>query len=58
MVHYTTAEEYKAETGAEWGNAGARARLGARAGRIWVKVDSPTEHRPLNQSGFGTRATP
>jgi len=36
-VHYTTADEYEAETGREWGAATvARARLGASRGRIWI----------------------
>ena len=36
-VHYTTAQEYEAETGREWGAAGARATLGASYGRIWIQ---------------------
>ena len=36
MVHYTTPDEYLEETEKEWGGAGARARVGAGAGRIWM----------------------
>lgn len=45
VVHYVTAAEYEAETGEEWGTAGARARLGSQYGRIWFRREE--EHLGL-----------
>lgn len=57
MVHHVTAEEYEAETGAEWGRStAARARIGDAHGRIWVaywpdEPDDDYQHLVIHELG-------
>ena len=49
MVHHSTPEEYKAETGLQWGlRDNAAARIGALEGRIWIRVGSRANHFSTN----------
>ena len=39
MVKYVTPAEYFEETGRDWGNANAKASVGAGLGKIWIRYD-------------------
>ncbi len=47
IVKYVTAGEYRQETGNDWGDAGARARIGSMHGAIWLGYKG--NPRPLDQ---------
>ena len=48
IVNYVTPEEYKAETGEEWGNAWGRAYVGATYGKIWMRYDGRPLRKPTS----------
>ena len=48
LVEYVTRAEYAADTGREWGEASAKARVGATWGRIWIRWFSATERATVS----------